>query len=95
MFTKTQTEDPGLQEAIDLIFTRMKDTSLDTKEFAMLAEQLEKLYKIKAANAPKPVSFDTLLPVIGNLVGIGAILHHEKVNVISSKALGFVTKSKV
>ena len=34
-------------------------------------------------------------PLIANLVGIAMILYHEKADVITTKALGFVTKGRV
>ena len=41
------------------------------------------------------VSPDTMAVVVGNLAGIGLILNFEKVNVIATKALGFVLKGRV
>lgn len=92
-----ETEDPtnGLDAAIDQILLEMKDHTSDSKEYAQMVDQLDKLYKIKAATAPDRVSLDTLVAVGGNLLGILAILNFERVNVITTKALGFVLKSKI
>lgn len=82
----------NLQKIIDKVELKMLDDE-HTENFATHLDQLEKLYKIKA-NANDRVSLETLLPVVGNLAGILAILNFERVGVVTSKALGFVTKSR-
>jgi hypothetical protein len=47
------------------------------------------------AQRTNKLSADTITTVIGSLAGIGMILSYEHVNVITSKALGFVMKPKV
>lgn len=37
---------------------------------------------------------ETVAVVAANLVGIALVLHHEKLNVVTSKAFGFVSKLK-
>jgi len=63
------------------------------KDLSQLLEIVEKREKIKSAKWK--FSPDTLLVVGGNLLGIGFIIWHEKLNVISSKALSFVIKGRV
>ena len=84
----------GLEEAIDELLLEMKNPLGDTDEYAKMAKQLQKLYKLKAIDGPKKVSPDTLALVIGNLIGIILIVGHERANVIGSKALTFVQKLK-
>lgn len=59
-----------------------------------LLELAEKRQKLKDASRFK-VSPDTIVVGLINLVGIGLILGHEKLNVITSKALGFVIRGRV
>ena len=40
-------------------------------------------------------SADTMIVVAANLIGILAIIHHEQVGVITSKALSFVVRGRV
>lgn len=56
------------------------------QRYDILSEMLKTDWKI---------SSDTLLIVCGNLLGILLILNHEKLDIISSKALGFVIKGRV
>lgn len=67
---------------------RQKMSDLD--KMLEIAEKRQKLDSAKWKFSP-----DTLLVVGGNLLGIGLILSHEKLNVISSKALGFVLRGRV
>jgi hypothetical protein len=50
---------------------------------------------IKAKKHKMPVSWETIAIIAGNLLGIALILNHERVNVVTSKALGFVMKGRV
>jgi predicted nucleic-acid-binding protein len=72
---------------------------IETLELNHKMEQDEKehLLNVDEHISKKKIKFspDTLLAVAGNLVGIVAILGFEKANVVTSKALGFVTKTKI
>jgi hypothetical protein len=94
MFTKN-TDEIELKKAIaDQLETLRGQTigSGDYLENLALIERLHKLLPEKSAR--KPVSPDAVIAVVGNLLGIYSILGYERVNVITSKALGFVTKTK-
>lgn len=82
----------GLEEAIDKVLNEMKMQPSDTAEYAKMATQLDKLYKLKEIDAPKHVSLDTLVLVAGNLVGVMIIIGYEHAHVITSKALNMLPK---
>ena len=84
----------GVDKAIDSILLRMENEDHDSEEFLKLTALMTKLAQLKAQNAPARVSPDTVLLVLGNLAGIVLILHYEKVNVVASKALGFVMRAR-
>ena len=88
---KTQTDDSGLQEAIDNALIALKDHKPETKEYSTIVDQLDKLYGMR--RKPNSVSKDALVGLVGNLFGIGMILGFEKTNVITTKAMSFVKKS--
>ncbi len=97
LFRRTPEEKTGIEETIDYTQQRMLAMDPDSDEFAKTLDQLDKLYKIKS-NEKKDtdhVSKDVLITVAANLVGIVAILSYEHVHPITSKALGFVLKTKV
>ena len=79
----------------DLVFKAIAETSLievTDESYATAKKNLAELMKIRESNRPKSISPDALLAAGVNLAGILAILHHERMNVIASKALGFVMK---
>lgn len=92
---KTTPELEGLDEVIDAVQSELLKTAPTDAEFPKMVEQLDKLYKIKSQSGPDRVSKDALLAVAGNLAGIVAILQFERVHVVTSKAIGFVMKSRV
>lgn len=91
MFKKTSTEPTGLAAAIDNVLREMDGVSADSDEYAKMVLQLDKLYTIKDRN-PNRVSADTWATIGANLAGILLIISHERVNVVTTKAIGFVSK---
>lgn len=60
-------------------------------------ESLKKKYDVisNMLTADWKISPDTLLIVGANLLGILLILNHERLDIISTKALGFVIRGRV
>lgn len=60
-------------------------------------EELKKRYDVLSnmLTADWKVSPDTIVVVAANLLGILLILNHERLDIISTKALGFVIKGRV
>jgi len=83
-----------LQDAIDAAALELLSTPTYSEEYARLLDHLSKLTKLNEANSSKPVSRDTLVLAATNLAGIVLILTHERAHVVTSKALGFVLKSR-
>lgn len=97
MFHKTQTTTSGLDDAIDQAFSELKTHNPVSPEYSTIVDQLDKLYKIKSSydkDNKNSVSLDQVVAVVGNLAGIIMILGYENAHVVTSKALGFVMKSK-
>lgn len=88
-------KEDNLQEVIDSVIQEMQTVNSDSDEFAKMNEQLERLYEIRNKSRKSKVNPDTLASIIGNLLGIMTIVHFEKLNVITSKALPFVLKPKL
>jgi cysteine sulfinate desulfinase/cysteine desulfurase-like protein len=91
VFRNTQTP-TGIDLAIDDLLSELKGFTADTKEYATMIKQLQKLHAMKVAEKPSNVSPDTLAMIVGNLMGIVLILEFERMNVITSKAMSFVSK---
>lgn len=94
MFALKTTEPSPLEKEIDSILARMSGELPDTDDYAKMADQLVKLYKLKEVDSKRKLSPDALAAVAGNLIGILVIIGYEHKNVITSKALSFVMKSR-
>lgn len=87
------TNDVGLEKAIDNLLAELNGFTAETEEYAKITDQLTKLYALKPEK-PERVSKDTLAVVIGNILGIVMIVGHERAHVVTSKALSFVLKTR-
>lgn len=83
----------------------LKRRELENKERELVwkTEESQDAYSLKKreldlkqqeADKPDRVSKDTLAIIAGNIAGIVMIIGYERVNVIASKALSFVMKSR-
>lgn len=79
-----------LDAELDHILAEMNKINPASEEYRKMAESVEILSKAKAQN--RGVTPDTIILAITNLFGIGMILNHERLGVISSKAVGFIMK---
>lgn len=91
MFKKNQIK-TALEATIDTLHVDMIAIPASSPEYAACVDQLAKLYAIKDPKSKTGVSPDVAVTTAANLVGIAMIIHHERANVIASKALGFVQK---
>ncbi len=62
--------------------------------YTAMIDNLEKLYKAKNVVESTKIDSKTALVVAGNILGIILVLKHEDLNVITSKALGFIIKGR-
>lgn len=92
MFKKTPKETDGLENAITVLLHEMSGHQGDSEEYAKMVVQLDVLYKLKEVDSKKRVSADTLAIIGANLLGIVMIVGHERANVVTSKALGLLSK---
>lgn len=96
MLIKRSEPKPGvLDEVIEQHARRLKNLDIHTEEYAAAAESLKVLCEAKAS-LPKPniISADMAVSAATNLVGIFAILGHERAHVVTSKALSFIWKPR-
>lgn len=84
-----------IQKEIDWIIDQMKGMAVGSEEYRAALDNLEQMYKVKQIEKTNGVSKDTVAIVAGNLLGILLILNYEKLDVVSTKALGFVIKGRV
>jgi hypothetical protein len=92
-FTKLQKR-TYLEREIDEVHKILSKVPPDSHEYTMIVENLDRLYKAKSESKKSYVSRDTIVIVIGNLLGIVLILGYEKANIVTSKAIQFVLRGR-
>lgn len=93
MFTLTP-ERTKLQASIDRAHETLQRLDPASEEYGTTLDRLVKLHKMEDDNRPKSVSPDTLVSAAASLIGILLILHYERTEIVTTKALGFVPKMR-
>lgn len=93
MFSRKEKPTDPLDKAIEDLLYQMSTYDGFTNEYVIMADQLTKLYAIKEKKNDR-VSLDTLATVGGNLAGILLIVNYEQANVLTSKALSLLLRTK-
>jgi len=91
VFPKSNTYVDG---EIARIVLAMQDQEVTDEGYSKLLNHLEGLQKIRNDEKPDKASTNTILSVAANLVGILLIIRHEHANVIMSRAMNLVAKTK-
>lgn len=93
MFKKPPS-DVKLEKAIERVLDHMTTETMTSDDYAKDVDHLVKLHTLKANQAKQRVSKDVLITVGANLAGIILILTHERVHVVTTKALSLVMKAR-
>lgn len=94
MFPKLKSE-TELDRAITHALRDLNGRDVASAEYGEVLERVSRLQKLKdAEKRSSQISPDTLVLALTNLVGIAMIIRHEHMNVITTKATGFVMKPK-
>lgn len=92
-FTKKETSKDMIENEKIAVLEEMAIEHSDTEKYTKMVENLDKLCDLE--KNPNRIDVNTLLTVAGSIGGILLILHYEKVDIIVSKALGFIPKMKI
>ena len=84
----------SIESELERALTRLKSEMVDSEDYVKALSHVERLHKMMDREKPSNVSKDTMLTVAANLIGIFLIIKHESVNVISSKAVGFIMRPR-
>lgn len=86
-------EKSKLDAEIERLEVELGMTDPESDEYAVIARNLETLYKIREnRNSANRVSADTVASIFGTLASIFAVMHYEETRVIASKAWGLIQK---
>jgi hypothetical protein len=92
--SKSPRQKTGLEIAIDELLSEMKGYTADTEEYAKMVDQLDTLYKLKDIDKPERIKPDTLAIIGGNVLVAVVIVGFERTNIMTSKALSFLLKTR-
>jgi hypothetical protein len=91
-------EKTKLDLEIDQLTTALKDHPVTSKEYAKIVKRMTELNKIRSEENKKPerelLSPNSLLAAAASILGIILITRYEKENVVTSKSLGFIPRTK-
>lgn len=91
-------EPTTLEVAITRLISQMGDHDGETEEYTTMVDNLKTLMEARQIESEvesrDDINVETIATVAANLVGILMILHYERANIVTSKALSFVIKPK-
>lgn len=94
MFNRNLRPRTTLEKALDKAFSELDKHDVGTSEYGEILDRISKLHKMKEEENPDSISKETLALIATNLLGILMIIKHERVDIITSKALPFVAKPR-
>jgi hypothetical protein len=83
-----------LDEPIGNILTRMNEAGMDGQKYNECVDRLDRLMEMKADERRSRIDPNTVIIVLGNLLGILVIVAYEQKHVMVSRALGFVNRTE-
>lgn len=92
-FTKKETFEDLIESEKIAVLEEMTYEHSDTDKYSKMVDNLDKLCDLKKNS--NNIDVNTVISVVGSLAGILLILKYEKLDIITSKALGFVPKLKM
>jgi hypothetical protein len=93
MFPRKSKSDLLLEAEIESVLRHLSVASVTSEEYPKTLNYLTRLYDLKGER-PSGVKKDTIAVIAGNLLGILMILKHERMDIITSKALSFVIRPR-
>lgn len=83
----------GLKLALDVAIGKLLTCEKESKDWDTCLADVQTIAKL-LGDKPKPIDPNTVILSATNLVGILLIINHERLNVITTKALGFILKAR-
>jgi hypothetical protein len=94
MLERFKSKRSALDEQIDRINVQLATVNPGTQDYDEMFGRLERAIRLKKEERSNRVSPDTIVMVAGNLLGIGIIVGYERFQVMGSRALGLLMRTK-
>ncbi len=91
MQTNSQNKTP-VEKELGILFAELRHHGPSSEEYSTVLDRIVQVHKLKADEKPPQVSPDTLITAGTNLLGILLILHHERLNIITTKAMSMAPR---
>lgn len=94
---KRKKEPTRLEKEMDSLLMTMNYVEHTDEAYTTMVDNLEKLSKIKVSEKPKKEGLNWTAIITGGLIpllGILLITNHEKTDIITSKAFGWIPKGR-
>jgi hypothetical protein len=79
-------------EEVERVLNLMSDLDPTGDDYKKAVESLKTLCEARSKKPAFPIDLETILMVGSNLLAVVLILQHERLNVISTRAIGFIRK---
>ena len=86
---------PDFDPEIKELLAALKDTPAGTDDYNAIVNNLTTLVRAQETYKSRRVTGGQVLAAVTNVLGIAAVLQHEKLHVIATKAFGMVGKLKI
>ena len=84
-----------ITDEIDRLVKELEGMKPETPEYEAKVKQIRVLCEARSLKPDRLLNTDMLITAGVNILGILLILNFEKLNVVSSKAIGFVMKGRM
>lgn len=81
-----------VDDEVQRILFYMERVDPNSDEYIRAVQNLKVLCEARSKKPARSIEPDTLIAVVGNLIGILVILQHERFNVVTSRALALIRK---
>lgn len=85
---------PSLDVSLAAAHASLQNLDPTSEEYGVVLDRIARLEKMKDARRRPSISPDTLVMAATNLAGILLILNYERTGIVTTKALGFVSRTR-
>lgn len=93
MFINREGKSP-LDVSIEVAHASLQHLDPNSEDYGVVLDRIARLEKMRDAKRRPSLSPDTLVLAATNLLGIFLILNYERTEIVTTKALGFVSKAR-
>jgi hypothetical protein len=94
MLNTNQPEEPNFETEVKRVLARMSELDAESLQYNQAAKNLKELMEAKGLKSKATISPEAILAAATNIAGILLILNFEKLDIVTTKAIGFISKGR-